>query len=230
MDVLEAIALNPNYHDVLTILKGFRNGIVYGSRIRFPHALVMAFLFKSGSTKDKLRYIFKATKQHAQNLGTFAVIYKTAMFIQKKLNGGKHADIHTFVAGLLGGYYVFGENNAINQQVKGNLLFIYIYIYKVKFGGIKKKKKFISNFVIQIVLYIFARVAIALVKVPVQRKIIEAPKHTYPIFAAVSWGMVMYLFQCEENTLQPSLRASMQYIYRDSDSWNSLRTLIWHNK
>ena len=69
---------------------------------------------------DKLRYIFRATKQHAQNLGTFAVIYKTAMFIQKKLNGGKHADIHTFVAGLLGGYFVFGENNAINQQV--NLL------------------------------------------------------------------------------------------------------------
>ncbi|KAG2215384.1 hypothetical protein INT45_010727 [Circinella minor] len=197
MDVLEAIALNPNYHDVLTILKGFRNGIVYGSRIRFPHALVMAFLFKSGSTMDKLRYIFRATKQHAQNLGTFAVIYKTAMFIQKKLNGGKHADIHTFVAGLLGGYYVFGENNAINQQI---------------------------------VLYIFARVAIALVKVPVQRKMIEAPKHTYPIFAAVSWGMVMYLFQCDENTLQPSLRASMQYIYRDSDTWNSLRTLIWHNK
>ena len=66
---------------------------------------------------DKLRYIFRATKQHAQNLGTFAVIYKTAMFIQKKLNGGKHADIHTFIAGLLGGYFVFGENNAINQQV-----------------------------------------------------------------------------------------------------------------
>ena len=49
MDALEAIALDPKYHDVLTILKGFRNGIVYGTRIRFPHALVMAFLFKSGS-------------------------------------------------------------------------------------------------------------------------------------------------------------------------------------
>ena len=83
---------------------------------------------------------------------------------------------------------------------------------------------------VKIVLYIFARVAIALVKVPVKRKIIEAPKHTYPIFAAVSWGMVMYLFQRDEDTLQPSLRASMQYIYRDSDTWNSLRTLIWHNK
>ncbi|KAI9489227.1 peroxisomal membrane protein 4 [Zychaea mexicana] len=207
MDVLEAIALNPKYHDVLTILKGFRNGIVYGTRIRFPHALVMAFLFKSGTTMDKFRYVFRATKQHAQNLGTFATIYKVAMFVQKKLNGNKQADIHTFVAGLLGGYFVFGENNAINQQ------------------WTKRKRDWPK-----IVLYIFARVAIALVKVPVKRQVIDAPQHTYPVFAAVSWGLVMYLFHRDEDTLQPSLRASMQYIYRDSDSWDSLRTLIWHNK
>lgn len=67
--------------------------------------------------KDKIRGIFKATKQHAKNLGTFATIYKTLMYVQKKLNGDKEADYHAFVAGLVGGYYVFGENNNINQQV-----------------------------------------------------------------------------------------------------------------
>lgn len=69
------------------------------------------------SIQDKFRYIFKATKQHAKNLGTFATIYKAAMFALKRLNGNKEADIHPFIAGLLGGYYVFGENNSINQQV-----------------------------------------------------------------------------------------------------------------
>lgn len=49
MDKLTRIVLDPKYHDFLTIVKGFRNGVVYGTRIRFPHALVMAFLFKSGS-------------------------------------------------------------------------------------------------------------------------------------------------------------------------------------
>lgn len=39
------------------------------------------------------------------------------MFALKRLNGNKEADIHPFIAGLLGGYYVFGENNSINQQV-----------------------------------------------------------------------------------------------------------------
>ena len=36
-------------HDLLAIVKGFRNGLVYGAKVRFPHALVMTFLFQSGS-------------------------------------------------------------------------------------------------------------------------------------------------------------------------------------
>lgn len=34
-------------HDLLAIIKGFRNGLVYGAKIRFPHALVMTFLFRN---------------------------------------------------------------------------------------------------------------------------------------------------------------------------------------
>jgi peroxisomal membrane protein 4 len=32
--------------DLLSILKGFRNGFVYGAKIRLPHAVVMTFLFR----------------------------------------------------------------------------------------------------------------------------------------------------------------------------------------
>jgi len=46
-DALTAIVLDPKYHDVLALVKGFRNGIVYGWKVRFPHALVMTFLFRS---------------------------------------------------------------------------------------------------------------------------------------------------------------------------------------
>lgn len=35
-------------HDLLSIVKGFRNGIVYGAKIRLPHAFVMTFLFQNG--------------------------------------------------------------------------------------------------------------------------------------------------------------------------------------
>lgn len=61
--------------------------------------------------------IFKATKQHAFNLAKFVSIYKTVLLLQKKTNGGKERNIDTFIAGLLGGYVVFGERNAVNEQV-----------------------------------------------------------------------------------------------------------------
>ena len=50
MSGLEAILSNPAYHDYLAILKGARNGFVYGVKVRFPHALIMAILFGRGES------------------------------------------------------------------------------------------------------------------------------------------------------------------------------------
>lgn len=51
-----------------------------------------------------------------------------------------------------------------------------------------------------------------------------------PLFGAVVWAIVMWLFEHEPATLQPSLRSSMEYLYHDSNAWSNLRTLLWHNK
>ena len=59
---------------------------------------------------------------------------------------------------------------------------------------------------------------------------IQAPPQTYPVFAALVWAVVMWLFRHERRSLQPSLQASMQYLYNDADSWDSLRNFLWHNK
>lgn len=40
---LERIILDPRYHDLLALLKTARNGAVYGTKVRFPHALVYVF-------------------------------------------------------------------------------------------------------------------------------------------------------------------------------------------
>jgi hypothetical protein len=37
---IERIVLDPRFHDALTLVKGMRNGLVYGTKVRFPHALV----------------------------------------------------------------------------------------------------------------------------------------------------------------------------------------------
>ena len=64
-------------HVISHPLKGLIHGINYGTKIRFPHALVMTFLFKPDlNIVDKLRRILKLTFLHSRNLAAFVCVYK----------------------------------------------------------------------------------------------------------------------------------------------------------
>ncbi|KAK4660151.1 hypothetical protein QC762_116560 [Podospora pseudocomata] len=214
--LVESIILDPKYHDILTVVKGARNGAVYGAKVRFPHALVMIMLFRSGTFREKVRLIFNATKTHALNLAKFATIYKSTCLLLKLYGAtpGKEGPYDSFIAGLLGGYVVFGQ---------------------------RSKRGKISSVSQQIVIYIFARVALALARLAVKPGYglpgVSEPKqsaaishYAWPVFASMSWAAVMHLFRWHAAELQPSLRSSMVYIYQNSDDWDGLRNFIWHNK
>uniref|UniRef100_W5LYB3 Peroxisomal membrane protein 4 n=2 Tax=Lepisosteidae TaxID=7915 RepID=W5LYB3_LEPOC len=109
------------YKTALAVVKGFRNGAVYGAKIRAPHALVMTFLFRSGSLRDKLKAITQATYTHSRNLACFVFTYKGLQAIQQRLQG-KSQHYHSFLAACLGGWLVFGDNNHINSQINMYLL------------------------------------------------------------------------------------------------------------
>ncbi|KAM6378625.1 LOW QUALITY PROTEIN: peroxisomal membrane protein 4 [Pluvialis apricaria] len=111
-----ALLQQRRYHAALAVLKGFRNGAVYGAKIRAPHALVMTFLFKSGSLREKLKSIAQATYTHSRNLAYFVFTYKGLMALQSRLQG-KKIPFHSFFAACIGGWLVFGENNPINSQI-----------------------------------------------------------------------------------------------------------------
>lgn len=106
---------------------------------------------------------------------------------------GKERPFDAFLAGLIGGYTVFGRGiqSSVNQQI---------------------------------VIYVFARVMLALAKLTVQRRgqgglgmgrelreKVEA--NAWPAFASLSWAAVMWIFRWYPATIQPSLRSSMQYMY-----------------
>ncbi len=121
----------------------------------------------------------------------------------------------TFIAGLLGGYIVFGQRSARSGKI--------------------------SSVNQQIVIYVFARVVLALARLAVKpgygvpalsdpARSAAISHYAWPVFASVSWAMVMYLFRQHPSELQPSLKGSMTYIYNDSNHWDSLRNFIWHNK
>jgi len=161
----------------------------------------MVFLFRSGSFREKLSLVLKATRQHARNLASFAVVYKTSMLILRIIHG-KEGAYDTFFAGLLGGYTIFGsaKQGSVNQQI---------------------------------VIYVFARVVLALARLSLEspRMTSTTPTptlwtqrlspevkakiqdHAWPVFASLSWAMVMYVFRWQPESIQPSLRSSMKYMY-----------------
>ncbi|KAI0067837.1 hypothetical protein BV25DRAFT_1819283 [Artomyces pyxidatus] len=167
----------------------------------------MAILFGRGDWKARLQVIFRATKTHATNLAKFVTLYKTFLLLQKKTNGGKERPYDTFIAGLLGGYIVFGERNAINEQ-------IVLYVCS----------RVVASFIPRAASPYSSSTAGATATRPV-----PPDSRYFTAFAALSWGMVMWLFQNRGETIQPGMFNSMKYLYRDSEHWNSLRTLLWHN-
>ncbi|KAJ5936725.1 hypothetical protein N7466_003175 [Penicillium verhagenii] len=212
---LDALVLKPELQPLLSLIKGARNGIVYGSKVRFPHALVYVTpeLLDRADTMEApktnicmydqhdifvpirvVKLVFNATRQHARNLSTFAIIYKLSMILLRNINpsgSGKEGRYDSFFSGLLGGYAVFGrQRGSISQQI---------------------------------VIYVFARVMLSLAKIAVQPNMhplspLLTPEsrakiydHAWPAFASFTWAFVMYIFRWYPETLASSLRSSMLF-------------------
>ena len=66
--------------ELLALFKGLRNGLEYGSKVRFVHSLVITLLFKKLNTKE-LYSIFKLALEHGRNLGIFVFAYKSSVLL-----------------------------------------------------------------------------------------------------------------------------------------------------
>ena len=94
---------------------------------------------------------------------------------------------HAFLAGALGGYIVWGRYSGVNYQL---------------------------------LLYLTSRILVGCVKLASQKGLPPFSwkklsfTNTYPWAAAGIWGTVMMLFEEYPNVLHPSLRRSMDEIYR----------------
>lgn len=239
--------------EIQAVVAALVGGARYGLKIRTPHALVMTMIFRRDLTsKEKLRTILQLALEHAGNLAAFATIYKTTLTslkwtsthlrrrypwpdhddVPSKSNGSiryyfqlsrilgralvsllvdgpvhdppptaltappGHAEhaYHAFVAGALSGYYIWGRYSSVNYQI---------------------------------VLYLTSRVLVGLWKRLHQSSSLlstQCPEDTYPWAAAVVWGLTMALFEESPDVLHPSLKSSMDEIYRSRLSWLSPRT------
>lgn len=152
------------------------------------------------SLRTKLALILRATRTHARNLATFAFLYKALMYLLRHtprslssdasiLAQDKEARYDALLAGLLGGYAVFGRGSqsSVNRQI---------------------------------VIYVFARVVLGLADLGAQQSGAWIPDGVrqqvihgaWPVFAAGSWGLVMWLYRWHPEVVQPSMRSSMTYM------------------
>lgn len=207
-----------------SIASGARQGASWGAKIRLPHALVMTALFHKGTLRQKLRRIVDMALVHARNLALYAAVYKAALSILLMVspngrraasarspstsgNSGangqvqQHRDCCTsvapwqpLVAGGLGGYLVWGRYSGVNYQVT---------------------------------LYVLSRVVISLLRLCAKRGLEPFRRvnfqRMYPYGTAAVWASVMYLWECHPELVQPSMRKSMDFIYRDGDRWRGVR-------
>mmetsp|Transcript_77003 Transcript_77003/g.150855 ORF Transcript_77003/g.150855 Transcript_77003/m.150855 type:complete len:247 (+) Transcript_77003:146-886(+) len=191
-----------------TVVSAGKQGASYGARIRLPHAFVMTILFQKGSWEYKVRRIVEMTLVHGKNLAMYAATYKAVLAILRTLSlspspssrpdsftepGRPIASWHPLVAGGVGGYLVWGNYSGVNYQIS---------------------------------LYVLSRVMVASARLLAESKVEPFKslsfQQVYPWGTAATWSAVMYLWEYHPRLLQPSLKASMDFIYRDGD-----RTVPW---
>ena len=173
----------------LSALKGLSHGLQYGAKVRFVHAIVIMILYGRGDFQKRLVTILRLTKEHTFRLGAFVFLYKLLQCGLAYLRG-KRTPFNSLVAGGLAGGLLFSKHTCVTTQI---------------------------------VLYLFSRVISGgLILVYNRQNVITLPKvssWSFPVMSTLCWAMVMYLYTKDQNTLQPSLQSSMNYLYTQSDTW-----------
>ena len=65
--------------------------------------------------------ILEATYTHSKNLALFVFIYKSLTSLMASMES-KPQQYHSFLSAFIGGYFVFGKYNKINEQVSYTLI------------------------------------------------------------------------------------------------------------
>lgn len=239
MDILNQLLTDPKYHDILAILKGTRNGIVYGAKLRFSHALVMSFLFRSGSIQSRWAGIVKATRQHATALGTFVFIYKSMLYLLKLARvglldlgakGGAHGAAG---AGAHGAHHhkMTTAKHDIQTHAHGVDAFVAGLVAGYIVFGRASPTAGLNSINQQMVLYVFSRVVLALCKMALDHILTTTvPLSSLPAAAAAAAAANSEgKFQIGAPIDQAMLlrRGSPQATLISNTAWTVFATLSW---
>ncbi|RKP28334.1 peroxisomal membrane protein 4 [Metschnikowia bicuspidata] len=223
-----SILTNPLFRPLLESVRASRNGIVYGGKIRFSHALVINLLYRLGPLKPRLKLVLKATKDHALVLAVFAMTYKVALNILKHdLFIGSNTSLVKLIAGAIGGWVVYSQHFSYFHAGITHQITLYCFSRVLIASGKILLDKYLQCR--QPVL----RVRGAYVKyqdltdVHAQRFKNKIYNKSWKYFAVLTWALVMMIYDYQPQYLQSSLRHSMAYIYdTELDTWATWKEFL----
>jgi peroxisomal membrane protein 4 len=197
--------------EIREVLLSAFGGARYGAKIRLPHALVMSLLFggffsttstnnKNNDIKGILRRVVQLTVEHASNLAKFAAIYKTVLFALKLIRISSSSSSSSSSSCPQRNVTVVGQPQySWHAAIAGAIGGYYSWGH---YSAVNQ----------QLLLYLSSRVLLGAWKKLTARRI------PFPAVAALIWGAVMYLFEDDAQVLHPSLKSSMDEIYRYSST------------
>lgn len=134
------------------------------------------------------------------------------MCLALKLSSGpkRERSSDSFIAGLVGGYYVFGRSkSSVNQQI---CIYVAARVALALFTLAFRAKR--SENVLTGSQYGAGKGGLGVLLPALSDDTRRAVKRAaWPTFAGLSWAGVMWLFRHHPDALQPSLRSSMTYMY-----------------
>jgi peroxisomal membrane protein 4 len=224
--VFSAVPVPQALTRVLGVLgRSLRAGLVYGTKVRLPHAVTIAALFKlnKGMTAN-LVSICGQTWEHARNLAVYATGYKLAIFAIRWMWTAARlhetvppADVSLRLVSDADGASLLERLEAVAKEVlsarPGHPMQAAIA------GGL------VAHFVwgrystinYQILLYVLSRVVISVGRLLSAKGVPPFSWFTfedaYPTLSVAVWAAVMVLFEFEPNLLQGSMRRSMEMLY-----------------
>lgn len=197
------------YLALFTLIKAFRQGLVYGVKVRAPHALVLNLVWGSGPLRAIPKKVFAVTKTHALGLAYSSVIFVVVTRLLQMMTFNVRTESgslvvarappslrwwHSAAGGFLIGFLAWGDaSSGVHQQM---------------------------------MMYIVSRLVVALYQIASERVGFEGSAMQYRVYSGCLWALLMTLLTVEPESLQASMRKSLEYVFLENKYFSSFQSLF----
>eukprot|EP01122_Echinamoeba_exundans_P017042 TRINITY_DN883_c0_g2_i1.p1 TRINITY_DN883_c0_g2~~TRINITY_DN883_c0_g2_i1.p1 ORF type:complete len:242 (+),score=45.61 TRINITY_DN883_c0_g2_i1:165-890(+) len=181
---------------LLSTLRGLRNGIVCGIRIRLPYiiqAVAYAVIFREKNLLNRVKFVLKQAISHGRNLGLFVFFYKSICWLCRNF-AGIHNGIESWIAGFIGGFIAFGDSHGVSGSVN-NQIVLYLFARGIE-GSLRTfhKKGWLPD------------------------SLDVASPFGFRVLAGFSLALILYLTEYQPDMLKPGFMSTMTNLYHESNA------------